>query len=61
VKLSGFGVFKVRSKTERTGRNPRTGVEATIAARRVVTFKPSPLLKELVKGESENLNVENGE
>jgi integration host factor subunit alpha len=61
VKLRGFGVFKVRSKSERTGRNPRTGVEATIVPRRVVTFKPSPLLKELVKGECENLKSKNDE
>jgi integration host factor subunit alpha len=41
VKLIRIGTFKVRSKPERVGRNPKTGVEATIKPRRVVTFKPS--------------------
>ena len=45
VKLSRFGNFNVREKAAREGRNPKTGVEATISARRVVTFKPSPMLK----------------
>ena len=44
-KLSRFGNFVVRSKAAREGRNPKTGEEATIAARRVVTFRPSPMLK----------------
>ncbi len=41
VALRSFGKFKVRSKRERIGRNPKTGVEATITARRVLTFKAS--------------------
>ncbi len=45
VKLSRFGNFVVRSKSAREGRNPKTGEEAVIAARRVVTFRPSPMLK----------------
>ena len=45
VKLSRFGNFVVRSKAAREGRNPKTGEEATIAARRVVTFRPLPMLK----------------
>ena len=45
VKLSRFGNFVVRSKAAREGRNPKTGEEAMIAARRVVTFRPSPMLK----------------
>jgi len=45
VKLSRFGNFTVRSKAAREGRNPKTGVEAVIMARQVVTFKPSPMLK----------------
>ena len=45
VKLSRFGNFVVRSKAAREGRNPKTGEEATIAPRRVVTFCPSPMLK----------------
>lgn len=50
VKLRGFGVFSVREKTQRMGRNPRTGIEATIAPRRVLTFKPSPALIALMNG-----------
>ena len=45
LKLTGFGVSEVRSKRERVGRNPKTGVEATIPAMRVLTFKPSLILK----------------
>ncbi len=50
VKLSRFGNFSVRRKAAREGRNPKTGIEATISARRVVTFKPSPMLKQRVGG-----------
>lgn len=50
VKLSRFGNFQVRQKAAREGRNPKTGIEATISARRVVTFKPSPTLKDKVDG-----------
>lgn len=49
VKLSRFGNFVVRKKSARAGRNPKTGVEAKISARRVVTFKPSPMLKSKVE------------
>jgi len=49
VKLSGFGNFQVRTKAPRPGRNPRTGEEVAIAARRVVTFHSSPKLKEAVQ------------
>ena len=45
VGISGFGSFSVRDKRERTGRNPRIGEEAPIAARRVVTFRASAKLK----------------
>ena len=41
VKLRNFGTFNLRAKRQRTGRNPKTGVEAVISARRVVTFHPS--------------------
>jgi integration host factor subunit alpha len=51
VKLSGFGNFVVREKGERTGRNPKTGVEVPIEPRRVVTFTPSPNLKDHVNGQ----------
>jgi integration host factor subunit alpha len=50
VKLSGFGNFNVRPKKARVGRNPVTGEEIEISARHVVTFKASPVLKELVNG-----------
>ncbi|WP_298424265.1 integration host factor subunit alpha [Rhodoblastus sp.] len=50
VKLRAFGAFNVRSKRERIGRNPRNGVEATIDARRVLTFKASPTLIAKVNG-----------
>ena len=51
VKLRAFGAFNVRSKRERIGRNPKTGVEAAIKPRRVVTFKPSPVLVGRLNGE----------
>lgn len=46
VKLRGFGLFSVREKRARVGRNPRTGQEAPITPRRVLTFKASPVLME---------------
>jgi integration host factor subunit alpha len=45
VKLSGFGNFELRDKSERPGRNPKTGEEIPITARRVVTFRPGQKLK----------------
>ncbi len=45
VKISGFGHFELRDKHERPGRNPKTGEEFTITARRVVIFKAGPTLK----------------
>ena len=51
VKLRGFGTFNIRSKRPRTGRNPKTGDEFPINARRVMTFKPSPRLVAAVNGE----------
>lgn len=45
IKISGFGNFVVREKEERTGRNPQTGQEIKISPRRVLTFKPSQVLK----------------
>ncbi|WP_457093952.1 integration host factor subunit alpha [Microvirga sp. P5_D2] len=50
VKLSGFGVFTVRDKMARIGRNPKTGAEAPIAPRKSITFRPSPVLEEHVNG-----------
>jgi integration host factor subunit alpha len=51
VNLRGFGKFAVRQKSERPGRNPKTGVGAPIAARKVITFKASVNLKAEVDGE----------
>jgi integration host factor subunit alpha len=48
VKLSGFGNFQLREKTQRPGRNPKTGVDIPISARRVVTFHASQKLKAMV-------------
>jgi integration host factor subunit alpha len=48
VKLSGFGNFVVRGKKERVGRNPQTGEPIPISARRVLTFKPSQVLKNIL-------------
>jgi integration host factor subunit alpha len=49
VKLSGFGNFDLRDKKERPGRNPKTGEEIPISARRVVTFRPGQKLKARVE------------
>jgi integration host factor subunit alpha len=48
VKLSSFGTFLQRSKRERIGRNPKTGVEATISPRRVLVFKASHIMRERI-------------
>lgn len=48
VKLSSFGSFIVRSKSERVGRNPKTGEEVPISPRRVMVFKPSNVLKDKI-------------
>jgi integration host factor subunit alpha len=53
VKLSSFGSFVVRSKGERIGRNPKTGVEVPITPRRVMVFKPSNILKARINNEEE--------
>ncbi len=50
VKLSGFGNFDLRDKNQRPGRNPKTGEEIPISARRVVTFRPGQKLKVRVEG-----------
>jgi integration host factor subunit alpha len=46
VMVSGFGKWSVKSKKERRGRNPKTGEDVIINARKVVTFKPSPVLRD---------------
>ena len=50
VLLSGFGKFNVKAKSARKGRNPQTGEAVLLEARKVVTFKPSGLLREKVNG-----------
>ncbi|MBU6404345.1 MAG: integration host factor subunit alpha [Metallibacterium scheffleri] len=49
IKLSGFGNFELRSKNQRPGRNPKTGEEIPISARRVVTFRAGQRLKQRVE------------
>lgn len=55
VKLSGFGNFDLRDKNERPGRNPKTGEEIPISARRVVTFRPGQKLKSRVEAYAGNV------
>ena len=50
VKLSSFGTLSLRRKNPRTGRNPKTGVEAEISARTVISFKPSQNLRKSING-----------
>ncbi|MGH6834544.1 MAG: integration host factor subunit alpha [Methylocella sp.] len=50
VRLSSFGRFLVRPKSERIGRNPKTGIEVPITERRVMVFKPSNVLKARING-----------
>ena len=59
VKLSGFGNFELREKKSRPGRNPKTGEDIPISARRVVTFRPGQKLKARVEVGTANL-VEEG-
>lgn len=54
VKLSGFGNFDLREKKQRPGRNPKTGEEIPISARRVVTFRPGQKLKARVEAYAGN-------
>lgn len=49
VKLSGFGNFELREKNQRPGRNPKTGEEIPISARRVVTFRPGQKLRSRIE------------
>jgi len=49
IKISGFGNFVVREKRSRIGRNPQTGEEIEISSRRVLTFKPSQVLRNALK------------
>lgn len=51
IKIAGFGNFVVKQKADRRGRNPQTGEAITITARRILTFKPSQVLKCSINGE----------
>ena len=59
VKLSSFGTFQVRQKSQRVGRNPKTGDEVPIAPRRVLVFRPSHVLKAQING-LEELGLHDG-
>lgn len=58
VKLSGFGVFQVRDKRARMGRNPKTGEAAAITPRRVISFRASHIMKARVDGGSADMAPE---
>ncbi len=51
IKLAGFGNFVVKDKATRKGRNPQTGDEIEISSRKILTFKPSQVLKSVINGE----------
>jgi integration host factor subunit alpha len=59
VKLSGFGNFDLRDKSQRPGRNPKTGEEIPISARRVVTFRPGQKLKARVEAYDGDASADN--
>lgn len=58
VKLSGFGNFNLRDKSQRPGRNPKTGEEIPITARRVVTFHPGQKLKARVEAYAGSISTD---
>ena len=53
IKIAGFGNFVVKDKSTRRGRNPQTGDEIEISSRRILTFKPSQVLKAAINGAQE--------
>lgn len=53
IKIAGFGNFVVKHKAERKGRNPQTNEDIIISARRILTFKPSQVLKAAINAEKE--------
>jgi integration host factor subunit alpha len=57
VKISGFGNFMVRRKRSRRGRNPQTGEEIEISARKVLTFKASPVLKKALNQQANDMSA----
>ena len=54
IKISGFGNFVIREKKPRRGRNPQTGDEIEISSRRVLTFRPSPILRKRINDHSKD-------
>jgi integration host factor subunit alpha len=58
VKLSSFGTFSVRKKSQRMGRNPKTGTEVPIAPRRVLVFRPSHVLKAMINGHPPEIELD---
>ena len=58
IEIRGFGKFTVREKNKRMGRNPRTGEEAVIDERKVVTFKPSKIFRNMVCSDNGNSSEE---
>ncbi len=61
IKISGFGKFEVRHKKPRRGRNPQTGTEIEISARRVLSFKPSQVLKNALSDDGTTTAVGEGD
>ena len=57
IELRNFGVFEVKTRASRIGRNPRTGDQVPVPERRVVTFRPGKRMKELVAGEDDGTYV----
>lgn len=57
IKISGFGNFNIRAKRPRKGRNPKSGEEMVISGRRVVTFKPSSVLRKVLNQEIQSLKL----
>ena len=60
VKLSGFGGFTIREKNSRPGRNPKTGEEVPVSARRVVTYRASQKVREQISNNTTTINVSIG-
>jgi len=60
VKLSGFGGFTIREKNSRPGRNPKTGEEVPVSARRVVTYRASQKVRELISDNTTTINTSIG-
>ena len=59
VKISGFGKFEVRNKRPRIGRNPQTGKQITISARKVLSFSPSQVLKSMLNDKKAKREAKN--